>query len=234
MSGQRTFPAAPPPTPLVLLLLLVLPRTGVAAPGPNAGELNANQIRMLADRLKLDQCRSLVESLHSDDYDLDHTPDGKAEAQAISCFRLLDLWNRNRPTNSTFHLILVRLQELGHRDLADALSKEVYSEKVLAVKTDFLDDPFKKLGPKVDLRKKSKLVRLKDDSQTDSKPRRRANLLELVTFALSMSLIVLLATFICNRLTSRCTIRLPQRTMPARMLGAGSSDSTQQLLLESV
>ncbi|KAG0431833.1 hypothetical protein HPB47_021404 [Ixodes persulcatus] len=232
MPGLKTFPARPSPTLLVLLLLF--PRTGTASPNASASELNTNQIRMVADRLRLDQCRSLVESLHSDDYELDHTPDGKAEAQALSCFRLLDLWNRQRPANSTFHLILVRLQELGHRDLADALSKEVYREQVLAVKRDFLNDPFKKLGPKVDLRKQSELVPMKNDPEAEAKEHQQANMLELVTFALAMSLIMLLATFICNRITSSCTIKLPQRNVASRLLGNRSGESEQRLLPESV
>ncbi|KAH6922807.1 hypothetical protein HPB50_019312 [Hyalomma asiaticum] len=129
----------------VLLTVALLSAWSVLLSG--AADLNSAQLRLIADRLKLDQCRSLVESLRTseDDYALDHTPDGHAESHALSCYRLLELWNRQRPANSTFHTLLVRLQELGHRDLADDLSRAVYGEKVLAVKASFLSDPFRRV-----------------------------------------------------------------------------------------
>ncbi|XP_075526795.1 uncharacterized protein LOC142558548 [Dermacentor variabilis] len=128
----------------VLLTVVLLHAWPVALDG--ATDLNQAQLRLVADRLKLDQCRSLVESLRSsEDYALDHTPDGHAESHALSCYRLLELWNRQRPANSTFHALLVRLQELGHRDLADDLARVVYGEKVLAVKANFLSDPFRRV-----------------------------------------------------------------------------------------
>ncbi|KAL1441074.1 hypothetical protein MTO96_008822 [Rhipicephalus appendiculatus] len=198
-----------------------------------ANDLNRAQLRLVADRLKLDQCRSLVASLSSsEDYALDHTPD---ESHALSCYRLLELWNRQRPANSTFHSLLVRLQELGHRDLADDLSSVVYGEKVLAVKKDFLSDP--KLSPHQDLRSRSELVKGSPDEDRPSgdEDHTQVSAVELVTLALSMSLIMLLGTFICNQLTGRCTIKMPPRNRHVLRGGPlDSQESTFQLLQENV
>ncbi|KAH8030053.1 hypothetical protein HPB51_006485 [Rhipicephalus microplus] len=132
----------------VLLTAVLLSSWPAGLEGTN--DLNRAQLRLVADRLKLDQCRSLVESMSSsEDYALDATPDGHAQSHALSCYRLLELWNRRRPANSTFHSLLVQLQELGLRDLADELSRVVYGEKVLAVRKDFLSDPFRRVKREV-------------------------------------------------------------------------------------
>ncbi|KAH7974484.1 hypothetical protein HPB49_015900 [Dermacentor silvarum] len=218
----------------VLLTAALLHAWPVALDG--ATDLNHAQLRLVADRLKLDQCRSLVESLRSsEDYALDHTPDGHAESHALSCYRLLELWNRQRPANSTFHALLVRLQELGHRDLADDLSRVVYGEKVLAVKANFLSDPFRTLSPHQDLRSRSELVKGSLDRSTGDEDQPQGGIVELVSIALALALIMLLGTFICNRLTRRCTIKIPQRSR--RILRGDqldSQESTFQLLPENV
>ncbi|XP_050030997.1 uncharacterized protein [Dermacentor andersoni] len=217
----------------VLLTVVLLHAWPVALDG--ATDLNQAQLRLVADRLKLDQCRSLVESLRSsEDYALDHTPDGHAESHALSCYRLLELWNRQRPTNSTFHALLVRLQELGHRDLADDLARVVYGEKVLAVKANFLSDPFRKLSPHESLRSRSELVKGSSDQPTSDEDHPQGGVVELVSLALALALIVLLGTFICNRLTRRCTVKVPQRSR--RVLRGDrldSQESTFQLLPEN-
>ncbi|KAH9363460.1 hypothetical protein HPB48_006007 [Haemaphysalis longicornis] len=196
-------------------------------------DLNKAQLRLVADRLKLDECRSLVESLRSTDYVLDHTPDGHAEASLLSCYRLLELWNRQRPVNSTFHQLLIRLQELGHRDLADDLSQAVYGDKVLAVKKDFLSDPF---------RRRSKLVKQSSSSpdSVDSRGRRpRPGVaLETVTVVLAICLTVVIGTFICHRLTGRCAITVPPRQQRGRRFRTVRAEILQesavQLLTEAI
>ncbi|XP_077497230.1 uncharacterized protein LOC144107881 [Amblyomma americanum] len=226
--------------PVLLAATWLLSACSAVAGDAAAPDLNAAQLRLVADRLKLDQCRSLVESLRSsEDYALDHTPDGHSESSALSCYRLLDLWNRRRPANSTFHQLLVRLQELGHRDLADDLARVVYGEKVLAVKTNFLSDPFRKLSPHQDLRARSELVEASSspDEHTGhgEGDEHGAATVELVTFALALSLIMLLGMFICNRLTSRCTIKLPPRSLREHVVRERDSrESTLRLLPEQV
>lgn len=150
---------------------------------------------------------------------------------------MLELWNRQRQANSTFHSLLVRLQELGHRDLADDLSRVVYGEKVLAVKADFLSDPFRKLSPHQNLRSRSKLVKGSpdDDRSNSDEDQLHVSAVELVTLALAMSLIMLLGSFICNQLTSRCVIKIPQRNHRITHSGPlDSQESTFQLLQENV
>lgn len=220
----------------VLLTAVLLTSWPAGLEGTN--DLNRAQLRLVADRLKLDQCRSLVESMSSsDDYVLDPTPDGHAQSHALSCYRLLELWNRRRPANSTFHSLLVQLQELGLRDLADDLSRVVYGEKVLAVRKDFLSDPFRKLNPHQSLRSRSELVKgLPDDDQPrGDEDQLHVSAMELVSIMLAMSLIMLLGTFICNQLTGLCAIKTPQRYH--RIIRGGPLDSQQstlQLLQENV
>lgn len=224
---------------VLLAATLLLFACSAVAGDAAAPDLNAAQLRLVADRLKLDQCRSLVESLRaSEDYALDHTPEGHSESSgALSCYRLLDLWNRQRPANSTFHRLLVRLQELGHRDVADDLARVVYGEKVLAVKANFLSDPFRKLSPHEDLRARSELVKASsaDEHPGQGEGDEHGATVELVTFALALSLIMLLGTFICNRLTSRCTIKLPPRSFREHgVRERDSRESTLRLLPEHV
>ncbi|XP_077544802.1 uncharacterized protein LOC144157971 [Haemaphysalis longicornis] len=238
MSGLGFFASWCPVLAVVTALMV-----GWAGGVQGSRDLNKAQLRLVADRLKLDECRSLVESLRSTDYVLDHTPDGHAEASLLSCYRLLELWNRQRPVNSTFHQLLIRLQELGHRDLADDLSQAVYGDKVLAVKKDFLSDPFSNLSPPaVDLRRRSKLVKQSSSSpdSVDSRGRRpRPGVaLETVTVVLAICLTVVIGTFICHRLTGRCAITVPPRQQRGRRFRTVRAEILQesavQLLTEAI
>lgn len=81
------------------------------------------------------------------------------------------------------------------------------------------------------------LTEASNQSESQLHLRQTGSVLELVTFTLAMSLIMLLGAFICNRVTSRCTIKLPPRIFNAvTHIGGvdGSSESTQQLLPENV
>ncbi|XP_076330802.1 uncharacterized protein LOC143236424 [Tachypleus tridentatus] len=105
-------------------------------------DINCKQLQMVADRLTLAECRKLSETLHSDDYEIGH-PTGEDEPQNLSCLQLLEHWNTHEGQKKTFHQLAQRLQQIGHTDVANKLSKTVYGEKILDVKESFLDDPFK-------------------------------------------------------------------------------------------
>ncbi|XP_064486377.1 uncharacterized protein LOC135398814 [Ornithodoros turicata] len=202
-------------------------------------DLNEGQLRLVADSLTMTHCRRLVEAMRSDDGNsvLLSTPTGENEPKSISCFRLLEHWNNHRGPNSTFQVLLMRLQELGRRDLADALAQKVYGEKALAVQETLLDNPFKKLSPPGgSLHDRSQFMSLKEALQLNatSATQERSSTFEVVAFSLSVSLIMLLAVCICDRVTSRCTIKIPRYNARRSQSDENFSDSTMHLLPNAV
>ncbi|XP_035213065.1 uncharacterized protein LOC118186973 [Stegodyphus dumicola] len=98
---------------------------------------------MVADNLKLDECKKLAESLQEDKFKMDHTPSGHTEPEGVSCIRLLEHWNTHHGKRQSFHQLALRLKQLGKDDLANRLAMSVTDEKVAEVQENFLKDPFK-------------------------------------------------------------------------------------------
>ncbi|XP_054720854.1 uncharacterized protein LOC129230477 [Uloborus diversus] len=106
-------------------------------------DINPQQLQMVADSLKMNECRKLSESLHQQEFKMDHDPTGNLEPKDVSCLRLLEHWNTHEGKDETFHQLALRLRQLGRKDIADRLSESVSDEKVHEVRETFLDDPFK-------------------------------------------------------------------------------------------
>ncbi|XP_015928943.2 uncharacterized protein [Parasteatoda tepidariorum] len=106
-------------------------------------DVNEKQLQMVADSLSMDECRKLSESLHQDGYVRDHIPSGKSEPHNVSCLRLLQYWDTHEGKFKSVQLLVIRLKQLGHYDIANQLSASVSHEKVYEVHELFLDDPFK-------------------------------------------------------------------------------------------
>lgn len=107
-------------------------------------DLNIFELEMVADHLTTEECRQLSEALHMKHFRLDHPVSGQDEPD-LPCLDLLLQWDRGEAYNQSFLDLPLRLKEIGRHDLASTLSKTVYHEKSEAVRTAFLDDPFKEL-----------------------------------------------------------------------------------------
>ncbi|GFY57802.1 death domain-containing protein [Trichonephila inaurata madagascariensis] len=106
-------------------------------------DINDHQLQMVADNLKMDECRKLIEALHQKGFEMTQQPKGDSEPKQVSCLRLLQHWNTHEGKGQTFHQLALRLKQLGHYDIADRLSLSVSDEKVSEVQDLFLKDPFK-------------------------------------------------------------------------------------------
>ncbi|CAH1801942.1 unnamed protein product [Owenia fusiformis] len=105
-------------------------------------DLNIHELEMVANHLSIEECRKLSEALHMTHFRLDHPVTGKNEPK-MGCLDLLLHWDSHEGRGKTFHDLAIRLNELGHKDLGDKLSRAVYHEQSFKVHKYFLDDPFK-------------------------------------------------------------------------------------------
>ncbi|KAH6922808.1 hypothetical protein HPB50_019313 [Hyalomma asiaticum] len=96
----------------------------------------------------------------------------------------------------------------------------------------------RKLSSHQNLRSRSELVKgpPDEDRSGGDDGQSHGSTVEFVTLALAVSLIMLLGIFICNRLTSRCTIKIPPPGNRRVLRGdhLESQESTFQLLHERV
>ncbi|XP_067142582.1 uncharacterized protein [Centruroides vittatus] len=100
-------------------------------------DINRAELQMVADSLTSSECRRLLESLHRDDYILDPFPSGNHVPKKIPCRRLLEHWNTHEANNETYHLLALRLEQMGKINVADRLSRSVNREESNALRRDF-------------------------------------------------------------------------------------------------
>ncbi|KAG8181267.1 hypothetical protein JTE90_018786 [Oedothorax gibbosus] len=106
-------------------------------------DINDLQLQMVADNLKVDECRKLSESIHENGFKPHHLIAGDSEPTGVSCLRLLRHWNTHEGKGQSFHLLELRLRQLGHNEVADRLAISIADEKVEEVRHTFLNDPFR-------------------------------------------------------------------------------------------
>ena len=113
-------------------------------------DMNIHEIQFVADHLTRDECRNLIAALHEKTFQLDRQKlDAlKLRVHKSSCFELLLEYDRGIGRHKTFQDLALRLREIGKSNLADKLSKTIFHEEAMAIKKNFLDDPFKKMIPK--------------------------------------------------------------------------------------
>jgi hypothetical protein len=113
-------------------------------------DLNLQQLEYVADHLTKSDCRKLVAALHDPTFFLENNIDA-AERKIpndISCLKLLLHWN-SQPGEGKgkSHVILVqRLKQLGHDNLAEWLSGTVFRQLEEHLNTNLSEDPFKELA----------------------------------------------------------------------------------------
>lgn len=135
-------------------------------------DLNFKELQYIASELTHKECRKLAEALHSTDLFMLHNRNftGSHEPKKTCMFLLLK-YDRKEGKGESFIELDIRLREIGRNDLAEKLSKLVYHEKALALKENFLDDPFKKLTKKNSFLledEKSKTVLVKEETSNSN------------------------------------------------------------------
>lgn len=113
-------------------------------------DLNIHQLQMVADHLKIKECKKLVNALHQNTFELKQDIEQSDELNK-PCIALLLQWDRTDGDSKSFDDLAFRLGQIGRTDLSEKLSKSVYGEKADALDKLFLNDPFKKSVPKKSL-----------------------------------------------------------------------------------
>ncbi|GAB1602703.1 uncharacterized protein LOC106879591, partial [Argonauta hians] len=111
-------------------------------------DMNIYELQYVSDHLTSEECKYLVSALQRNTWKLPKNRIKKPESSSepfIPCLVLLLSYDQNKGKHKTFHELALRLHQIGKKDLAQKLSKMIFHKKAEDIKTNYLDNSFRKL-----------------------------------------------------------------------------------------
>ncbi|ELU10166.1 hypothetical protein CAPTEDRAFT_187334 [Capitella teleta] len=106
------------------LILIVLTLVNLSE---STFDINEAELVKVAQHLKAGECRKLYATLHYRRMNLDGF--SGMEVPELDCLSLLTKWNEKESENKSFQLLALRLTQLGHKDIADTLSSDIFEQE---------------------------------------------------------------------------------------------------------
>ena len=100
-------------------------------------DVSSGELQEIASQLSNAECRKLYATLHFRHMNLDRFSGKKVPN--LPCLDLLNKWNDQESDHRSFQLLDLRLTQLGHKDLADTISSQIFDRQSRALRNAFKD-----------------------------------------------------------------------------------------------